>query len=197
MASRGYFSNIPSIEYGSKVARNLITRPRVKEFVLRNPNVIYDYVIKDGERPDTIANDYYGNPNYAWLVMLANDIVDPYYDWPLDQRAFNTFIIDKYGTLAAAQSKILHYKRNYTALEIQGNPALKGKQFLITKETYDLASADSNFWPEGTNAGNYVAVYAYNDEEEKNEAKRTIKLIDARLATDAFSKLREAMIENV
>jgi len=192
MASRGYFTNFPTIEYADKVARNLIARPKVKEFVLNNPTSIYDYVIKDGERPDTIANDYYGNPNFAWLVMLANDMTDPYYDWPLDQRAFVKFIISKYGTVAAAKAQILHYKRTYTANEIKGNPALEGKKFIISKETFD-----NNMFPVGTEGSNYVPVYAYNHEDEKNEAKRTIKLIDRRLASEAFTKLREAMIENV
>ena len=46
-------------------------------------------------------------------------------------------------------------------------------------------------------ASDYQSVDVYKFEDEANEAKRSIKLIDARLATSAFAKLREAMIENV
>ena len=179
MAIKGYFNNLPTIEYGTKVARNLITRPKIKEFILGNPNVIYDYVIKDGERPDIIANAYYGDSNFVWLIFLANNIVDPYYDWPLTQEQFKDFIIDKYGSVETAKNTIKHYKH-------------KTKGTLITKETYDL-----NATMQKIEASDYQSVDVYTFEDEANEAKRTIKLIDARLATSAFAKLREAMIENV
>lgn len=179
MAIKGYFNNLPTIEYGTKVARNLITRPKIKEFILGNPNVIYDYVIKDGERPDIIANAYYGDSNFVWLIFLANNIVDPYYDWPLTQEQFKDFIIDKYGSVETAKSTIKHYKH-------------KTKGTLITKETYDLNATMLKIV-----ASDYQSVDVYKFEDEANEAKRSIKLIDARLATSAFAKLREAMIENV
>ena len=44
--------------------------------------------------------------------------------------------------------------------------------------------------------GNYTAVRQYEFEQEKNEAKRQIKLVDSRVAGNAFEILREAMIEN-
>jgi hypothetical protein len=179
MAIKGYFNNLPTIEYGTKVARNLITRPKIKEFILGNPNVIYDYVIKDGERPDIIANAYYGDSNFVWLIFLANNIVDPYYDWPLTQEQFKDFIIDKYGSVETAKSTIKHYKH-------------KTKGTLITKETYDLNATMLKIV-----ASDYQSIDVYKFEDEANEAKRSIKLIDARLATSAFAKLREAMIENV
>jgi len=179
MAIKGYFNNLPTIEYGTKIARNLITRPKIKEFILGNPTVIYDYVIKDGERPDTIANAYYGDSNFVWLVFLANNVVDPYYDWPLTQQQFKDYIIDKYGSIETAKSTIKHYKH-------------KTKGTIITKETYDLNATMLKI-----QASDYQSVDVYKFEDEANEAKRSIKLIDARLATSAFTKLREAMIENV
>ena len=179
MAIKGYFNNLPTIEYGTKVARNLITRPKIKNFILGNPNVIYDYVIKDGERPDTIANAYYGDSNFVWLIFLANNIVDPYYDWPLTQQQFKDFIINKYGSVETAKNTIKHYKH-------------KTKGTIITKETFDLNATMLKII-----TSDYQSVDVYKFEDEANEAKRSIKLIDTRLATSAFAKLREAMIENV
>ena len=40
----------------------------------------------------------------------------------------------------------------------------------------------------------YTAVSAYTFEDELNESKRTIKVIDRRLANDAKNLLREIMI---
>jgi len=179
MAIKGYFSNIPSIEYGTKVATNLIARPKVKEFILNNPNVVYDYVVKDGERPDQVASAYYGESNFVWLIFLANDIVDPYHDWPLTQSQLKELLNIKYGSNAIAKSTILHYKHNT-------------KGTLITKETFDL-----NATMQKIQSSDYTAINAYDFEDDKNESKRLIKLIDTRLASQAYAKLREAMIESV
>lgn len=186
MAVRGYFANIPSIEYGTKVAKNLLARPLIKEKILNNPNIIYDYVIKDGERPDQIANDYYGNVNFVWLIFLTNSIVDPYYDWPLTSRQLEIFIKDKYGSVEASKdntstTNIVHYKHNT-------------KGTIISKDTYD---SGAHTWSKLYGAqSQYTAVRQYRYEVDRNEAKRTIKIVDSRVASTAFELLREAMIEN-
>ena len=90
---------------------------------------------------------------------------------------FEDFLISKYGTVAAAQAKILHYKHNT-------------KGTIITKETKDLAGTFQTSY----SASNYSPVYAYDYEDELNEAKRNIKLIDAGLANHAKQLLREIMI---
>ena len=185
MAVRGYFNNIPSIEYGTKIAKNLIARPLIKEKLINNPNIIYDYVIKDGQRPDTIADAYYGNVNYVWLIFLVNNIVDPYYDWPLTESQFQDFIKDKYGSIEAAKdttitTNIVHYVHNT-------------KGTIISKDTYDMGAQS---WNTSIVQGQYTAVRQYKFEQDKNEAKRTIKLIDSRVAGNAFEILREAMLEN-
>ena len=112
----------------------------------------------------------------VWLIFLANNIVDPYYEWPLTQQMFEDFLISKYGTVAAAQAKILHYKHNT-------------KGTIITKETFDLNSTFGKIV-----AGQYTAVYAYDYEDDLNESKRQIKLVDKRFAASARTLLREVMI---
>ena len=174
--TKGYFADFPLIEYGGKIARNIMSRPKVKEQLMNNPVAFYDYVIEDGQRPDQIAYLYYDDPQLVWLIFLANNIVDPYYDWPLTQNQFADFLISKYGTVAAAQAKILHYKHNT-------------KGTIITKETFDLNATFGKIV-----AGQYSPVYAYDHEMDLNEGKRKIKLIDARLANKAKSLLREVMI---
>jgi hypothetical protein len=33
---------------------------------------------------------------HAWLVYLANNIIDPYNEWPMDEDTFHRYLIDKY-----------------------------------------------------------------------------------------------------
>ena len=109
--STGLFSAFPLVEYKDKLGVNITLRTRLKQYVSGDSFAFYPYTIEDGERPDTIAYDYYGDSNLSWLVLLANDIIDPYHEWPLGYNDFQSFIVSKYGSLTVAQGTILRYKK--------------------------------------------------------------------------------------
>ena len=92
-----YFDKLPEIRYNNVLVRDITRRVNFLKQTIENPYVYLPYTIKEGERAEDIAFYYYGNPNYAWLVYLANNIVDPYNEWPLDEETFNRYIIDKYA----------------------------------------------------------------------------------------------------
>lgn len=113
MSLYNYFSKFGAISYNDALVSNIITSVRIKDIVLNNDTAFYPYVIKEGDRPDTIANDYYEDSRYAWVVLLSNKIIDPYYEWPLTTNNFQRFIIKKYGSITNAQSKIAFYRNNW------------------------------------------------------------------------------------
>ena len=188
-ASRGYFSDFPQIEYQAKIARSIMARPRIASSLLSNPAAIYSYTVNNDLRPDQVAHLYYGDSELLWLIFLANNIVDPYYGWPLTQNTFQDFIISKYGTIATAKSTIKHYR--YQEKDKATDERWKTKE-IITKETYDLNSTLRNITD--AQLQRYQAVTAFIYEEELNESKRVIKVIDRRLAGNAKQILRETMI---
>ena len=59
---------------------------------------------------------------------------------------------------------------------------------LISPETYSLNGTFPNI-----QASDYQPVYAFDYEDELNEAKRTIKLIDKRFASQIKSELKKVM----
>ena len=191
-ASRGYFSDFPQIEYQAKIARSIMARPRIASSLLSNPAAIYSYTVNNDLRPDQVAHLYYGDSELLWLIFLANNIVDPYYGWPLTQNTFQDFIISKYGSIATAKSTIKHYR--YQEKDKATDEKWKTKE-IITKETYDLNGTFGTL-RNITNAQlqRYQAVTAFIYEEELNESKRVIKVIDRRLAGNAKQILRETMI---
>lgn len=91
-----YFENFPQITYDGRKVRDITRRNRFLKTLTTNPYVFLPYTIKEGERAEDIANDYYGSVDYVWLVYMANNIIDPYHEWPMDQRTFQNYIIDKY-----------------------------------------------------------------------------------------------------
>ena len=191
-ASRGYFSDFPQIEYQAKIARSIMARPRIASSLLSNPAAIYSYTVNNDLRPDQVAHLYYGDSELLWLIFLANNIVDPYYGWPLTQNAFQDFIISKYGSIATAKTTIKHYR--YQEKDKATDERWKTKE-IITKETYDLNGTFGTLRNiTDAQLQRYQAVTAFIYEEELNESKRVIKVIDRRLAGNAKQVLRETMI---
>jgi len=74
---------------------NILFRVRMLREALATASAYHYYVIADGQTPELIAEQLYGDPEAHWIVLLANDIVDPQYDWPLHDRAFRKYIIGK------------------------------------------------------------------------------------------------------
>ena len=191
-ASRGYFSDFPQIEYQAKIARSIMARPRIASSLLSNPAAVYSYTVNNDLRPDQVAHLYYGDSELLWLIFLANNIVDPYYGWPLTQNVFEDFLISKYGSIALAKSTIKHYR--YQEKDKATDEKWKTKE-IITKETYDLNGTFSTLRTiSNAQLQRYQAVTAFIYEEELNESKRVIKMIDRRLAGNAKQILRETMI---
>ena len=99
-----FFEQFPTVTYGNKIARNLTVRLRFLETMFEKYNSYYPYYIKEGERPDMVAFNYYEDSALVWLVFLANNIIDPYHDWPLSEAQLRRMAIKKYGSIAAADS---------------------------------------------------------------------------------------------
>lgn len=108
-----YLSRFPIIDYNGNVVNNILTKISLNKLALDSTTVFYPYVIKEGERPDTIAAEYYDDPRYSWVVCMCNNIVDPYYDWPLSSEEFKRHVIAKYGSVEEAQQRIAYWRNNW------------------------------------------------------------------------------------
>ena len=68
----GEYLNYPDI------FRRVGTNDAFKKFIYLDR-----YHIDDGERIEEVANAIYGSPEYHWVIVITNDIVDPIHEWPL------------------------------------------------------------------------------------------------------------------
>ena len=80
-----YFTHFPVIPYDSvgdfnfKVVTNLLKRVAVRTKVKTNTLFFDTYDVKEGERPEDIADKLYGDPELHWVVLFVNDITDRYH----------------------------------------------------------------------------------------------------------------------
>lgn len=95
--------------------RNILFRIGIiKEVMEQNIDAYYYYDIRDSDRPETLAERVYGDAEAHWIILYANNIYDPYYDWPMDDRTFQKYIIKKYGSLEWAKTNYHHYEKVVT-----------------------------------------------------------------------------------
>lgn len=91
-----YFENFPIIEYEGRRVRDISRRASFVRALSNNPYIYYPYTVSEGERAEEVAQFYYGSVDYVWLVYIANNIIDPYHEWPMDPQTFNDYLVDKY-----------------------------------------------------------------------------------------------------
>lgn len=91
-----YFEKFPIIEYEGRRVRDISRRANFVRALSNNPYLYYPYTVGEGERAEDIAQFYYGSVDYVWLVYMANNIIDPYHEWPMDPQTFNDYLVEKY-----------------------------------------------------------------------------------------------------
>lgn len=109
-----YFQDFPNFLYeydikGEKqafVVTDITRNIRFRRDVLANVTVYDEYDIIDGETPEIIAEKVYGNAEYHWVIMLANNRFDYLNDFPMRVPVLEKYITQKYGELA---DEIKHY----------------------------------------------------------------------------------------
>lgn len=90
------YSLFPKIEYdGSYITDNTV-RVILKRYLKENINYFFEYTVKDTEKPEDIAFNFYGDPKLHWLLLIANDIINPWDEWPKDYLTFLRYLEDKY-----------------------------------------------------------------------------------------------------
>lgn len=162
-----YFSNFPLIDYSDRQSINIILKSSLIAEVLNKADAFYPYIIKDYERPDTIAYDQYNDPTLDWVVYFSNKTIDPYYSWPLTYEQFKSYLEKKYNKFAyELQGDIIHYK--YTGITGESEEDIARKSWLMSPTTFAL-SDDTAGW---------TAVNIFDYENELNEAKRSIRLLN-------------------
>lgn len=132
----GYFNFFPATQYANTIATNIISKVKFDQSVQNNLAIFYPYQIQQGERADQIAYKFYDDPTLDWVIYLANNIMDPYYDWPMSFEVFNEYIISKYTSITKAKQKISFFRNNYASDESLLSPSTYDSLSYLTKKYY-------------------------------------------------------------
>jgi hypothetical protein len=169
-----YFTRFPVISYNGVFVRDITRRTNFIQQNFLSPFLFLPYTVKQGERPEDVAHFYYGSVDYTWLVLMANNIIDPYLDWILDAEQFHLSLQTKYKTLSGKTgSQIVDWTMTET---IDENIVF----YYDDEKDVKISASSISHVP---NPSDYRPIRIYEYETEVNEAKGEIKLVDkARLA---------------
>ena len=99
-----YFDQFPIIDYNltgvngnTTEVTDIFRRVKARSKIADNVTLFDKYDVAEGEKPEDVAYKVYGEADYFWVVTLVNNIVNRYYDWPLDSFSFQEYIKDKYS----------------------------------------------------------------------------------------------------
>ena len=173
-----YFRELPNIFYQSTKydrsssndyvdIKNIFRRAKLRDDLKYVFTSLVDYYIRDGYRPDTVAQEIYNDPELDWVVLTSANIINVRDEWPLNSFEVYNYSLEKYG-------KDLNQIRYYETTEVKDSSGRlilpKGK---VVDDNFTIPDPSS---PTATlNPVSGVTNYEY--ETILNDAKRSIYII--------------------
>ena len=88
------------------LVKNIWRRAQVLVEYKSEVTIFTEITVGDGERPEDIATRYYGNPFFNWTILVINDIVDYYNQWPRSIVQLQDYINSKYTNPQATKHHV-------------------------------------------------------------------------------------------
>lgn len=197
-----YFRYYPQTQYAfangsftiEKSVKNISLKTVLKDGLSQDdPYAFLRYTVREDEKAEDIADFYYDDPAMSWLVYFANDIVDPYTQWPKTYENFTEYFRKKYASQALPTG---------TDAIVWGQDTTRTDNIVHWKNTDDetiLISPDSYIRAQTFNgdfvAGDWTAVRRFDYEMEENEELRNIILVNTSYAQTVLENLRSLLNE--
>lgn len=202
MAYSEYFNKFPKLKYDINKAQyptyekvtDIFFRIGYLREIIGNISSYYVLEIEDGETPEILAEKIYGDAGAGWMILIANNIIDAQWEWPLEYNQFENYINGKYGSAEYAKTHIHHYEKviqridNRTGETHETRFVVNGEQLTdnnmnVPYDTYENLPLTQSI--ETIDMGDKTiiekifkeAISFYDWEEQENEKKRLIKIV--------------------
>jgi hypothetical protein len=155
----------------------------------------YKYDIQEGDTPEIIAHKYYGDTYRYWIVLYANQLLDPQWDWPMSSSVFNNYITEKYPSVNP-YATLHHYEKVVTTTDSDSNLTTV-ETVVIDEDTYNTLIESNNNYNLSENTVNVVItkriVNLYDYEFELNESKRSINILNSSYVEQFETEFKKLM----
>ena len=189
-----YFRELPNLNYQSTssdrsssedyvVVKNIFRRAKLRDDLKYIFTSLVDYYIRDGIRPDQVADDLYGDPELDWVVLTSANIINVRDEWPLDSYEIYNYSLNKYGN-------DLNQIRHYETTEVKDSSGRlilpKGKVVDSGFTIPDPSSSTATLNPVG-------GVTNYEYESKLNDEKRSIYILSPNYLQVFLNDMKDIM----
>lgn len=139
-----YFENFSPTLYSLdnrrtvQVITDITKRSIIDSKIINNLSLFYNYDVIDGETPEIVADKFYDDPELHWLILHTNQILNPYFVWPISQNNLINNVLKKYNDKDAHK----HYVDSNSEIVV-GNVYLESE--LTEFSVNDVVSNNTNF----------------------------------------------------
>tara|TARA_B100000029_G_scaffold295592_1_gene288920 strand:+ start:14860 stop:15732 length:873 start_codon:yes stop_codon:yes gene_type:complete len=175
-----YFKNLPDVYVRSSsyrtnnidphvLAKNLFRRIKIREELDDVILGFSQYTVQNNERPDQVAFKHYGNGSYDWIVLLCNNCINLYSEWPMTEDELYKMCVQKYGESRVEDT---HHWKSQEIRDQKGRIVVKSG--LEVPENWTYRRYDGTMVEKEDLV---VPVTNYEYESELNDYKRNIYLL--------------------
>jgi hypothetical protein len=190
----GYFRELPNLRYPSFLrekkssldyieVKNVFRRIKLRDDLQKNFTIFNKYEIEEGMRPDTVAEELYGNSEFDWIILTVAGILNVRNEWPLNNRDLYNYCLDKYDDS-------LNSVRFFETKEVKN---ADGKLILPKGKVVDSGFTIPN--PDNVSAtlNPVVGISNYEYETRLNDEKRNIYVLREGYIQTFLNDIREIM----
>ena len=190
----GYFRELPNLLYPSflpeKVSsldfievKNIFRRVKMRDDLFNNFTLFDKYEIPEGARPETVAEELFGSPNFDWIILTVAGIINVRNEWPLSNRDLYKYVDNKYGNS-------INSNKFFETIEVKNSD----EQLILPKGKI----VDSNFTipnPDEPTAilNPVVGITNFEYETRLNEEKRNIFVLREEYLQEFIEDMKDIM----
>ena len=175
-----YFRQLPELDYPSlanertsaydyQIVKNIFKRAILRDDIFNEVTAFTKYDVIGDERPDQIANLFYGDSALDWVVLTTNNIIHVRDEWPMGNQDFLTYLNEKYT--AEELANIHHYE---TKLIRTANGKLIQPAGLTVPENHLITFLDNGVLRTESSLTSFTFL---EHETNLNDAKRSINIL--------------------
>tara|TARA_B100001939_G_scaffold341047_1_gene350121 strand:- start:274 stop:915 length:642 start_codon:yes stop_codon:yes gene_type:complete len=190
-----YFKELPDVSYPSPLSdrrsdreyitiKNLFRRVKLRDDLVDQVTAFERYEVRQGERPDIVAEEYYDNQDLDWLVLISNNITNVRDQWPLSDNELYNYAVEKYGVEGLSQvayHETTEVKDDLGRLIFPAGIRVDSDFTIPNPDIFD------------TTLNPVRAISNYEAESRLNDEKRSIVLLRKNFVTQAILDLREEL----
>jgi hypothetical protein len=191
----GYFRELPDLQYQSFLSdslssqsyltvKNLFRRNKLRDDLSGVFTLFNKYEIPEGSRPDLVAEEFYGDAELDWVVLMTAGIINVRDEWPLSNYHLYKYTDEKYG---AALNDIHHYETK----EVKDS---NGRLILPKEKVVDSTFTIPNPADYSATLNPVRGVSNWEYEVRKNDKKSSIYLLRREYLQQFLNDMRQIMI---